>query len=99
MRLLHSAYGINNFIKIPVAKTHELLASAKEQEMEAFAWDLWTGQYPFMVMGYIEHETFENYKSRVLTNRPKKTLLTAEEIVDDISRVINIYESKKAGEK
>ncbi|WP_042334104.1 hypothetical protein [Desulfosporosinus meridiei] len=72
-----------------------LLAKAVTKEQEEWAWDMWNSLYPYMVLGYIHPQSFEDYKNELFKPQLKHTEITAEEIIDELLPIIVAHEAKK----
>lgn len=70
----------------------DYLTHAQEKEKERAAWDLWTGLYPFMAINWLKYKGFDELKNAIFKQPVRLTPKAAEEIEDEMARVVAAYE-------
>jgi len=65
---------------------------ALEKEQETTAWDLWSGLYPQMMLGYIKPQDFADFKKDLFVEEKQVSKKTLEEIESEMMGVVAAYE-------
>ena len=70
-----------------------LLIKSVRREQEDWAWDMWLTLYPKMTKDTFT--SFEDYKKELFKPSVKHTEKTAEEIMDEMMKVISEHEKRQ----
>lgn len=97
LNLLHSFYNFNYVLKLPIKNITRLLNKAIEKDREKTAWDLWSNMYPYMIIGRIKAQSFNDFKNDLFQQTQQYSSKSIEEIEEEMNEVIAAYE--KAGDK
>ncbi|MDD3725463.1 MAG: hypothetical protein PHV83_08060 [Bacteroidales bacterium] len=65
---------------------------ALEKEKEQAAWELWSGLYPLMVSGFINHISFNEFQQELIKPQIRYSDKSPEEIEKEIMQVVTSYE-------
>jgi hypothetical protein len=72
----------------------DYILHAVEKENDATAWDLWSGLYPQMMLGYIKTQDFADFKKSLFVKENQTSKKTHEEIQTEMMRVVAAYEGR-----
>lgn len=75
--------------------TQGLLTHALEKENDQLAFSLWNGLYPWMMVGHLKWQNFDDYKKEMFKPKVKLSKLTSEEIMAEFMPVIAAHEKSK----
>jgi len=93
--LLLSRYGnIEHILSLPFEEGIEIIEKSQEKQQEDLLWQRWLAIYPYMETGVLNFISFNDYKGKLLNKEMKTTDITAEEIEEDIGKVIASYKRR-----
>ncbi|MDD5484301.1 MAG: hypothetical protein PHP98_11750 [Kiritimatiellae bacterium] len=69
---------------------------ALDRGLEVEAWDLWKSLHPYMHLGWLKWISFSDYKNLLYSKQYMCTNKSDEEIEEEMGKVIDFYEQKKA---
>lgn len=90
-----STYDLTAILDLPLYSAFSLIKRALEKEKEEAAWDIWANLYPFMIMGWIEFKSFNDFHKEALDPVLKLSDKSLDEIEIEMIAVIEKYENKK----
>lgn len=74
----------------PLSKLEDFLVHAKEKEMHSE----WITLYPFMVCGFTDYMSFEQYKDKVIPKIEAYNDMSNQQIEDSMKKIIKSYETR-----
>lgn len=91
---MHKAYGFQNILDEEI--TEEMINYAIELDAEKAAWDIWISLYPdFTEDAFIPFSDFIKERIQKISKKETKNI---DEIIDELSLVVDQYETRKRGE-
>ncbi len=71
-----------------------MLVKSFEKRQEQAIWEGWLSLYPWMEMGYLKFQSFDEFKKSKIHNHARYTLKTNDEIVEELVKVVAAYEGR-----
>lgn len=91
---MSKTYDLSAILDLPLSALVDYLTYAIEKEQEQAVWNMWISLYPEMVKGYINHKSFDDFKSAALKPVIKVSPKSAEEIEQEMDMIVAKHEGR-----
>ena len=79
----------------PIHIAISLLKHASEEQRNNIYFDLWKSLYPYMNLGHLKFQSFNDFKDKIKKNIVNYSNKSDDEIIDEINLIVQSYEQKK----
>lgn len=81
-------YSPELIMDLPLSVAVDFITHALEKEKDQAAWDVWSGIYPYMSMGWIKQIKFNEFKDKLFDKQHAYTIKSKDEIIAEFDALI-----------